>query len=338
MKTPKVDNLWNIGIDVAKDTFTSAILPLGAETATIRATFKNAPDGFKKYNDWLMMHLPAETPARVIMESTGIYWVAIHDFVAVLPKISVSIVNPFLIKSYAKSFGRRAKTDSIDAALLAKFGAERKPLPYRPPSEKTAQLRALSRAHVTIVQDMVSYKNRIAQELDKTAKKHYTGVLSRMEKEDEKIQAEMKKIIDDDPTFSTQVKNLKTMPGIGQINAMSLLAEMPEFLHGHPRQMAAYAGLVPQLEDSGTSVHWSVLSRFGNAFLRRTCFQAAVVACMHCEEMKAMKERLIANGKSKKTALCAVAHKILRIASVLVVSNQEFNPSKTVAKQPASIA
>lgn len=128
-----------------------------------------------------------------------------------------------------------------------------------------------------------------------------------------------------DPQLAAKADLLRGIPGIAELSSLQILAELPMNLIGEGRALACYAGIVPGVEQSGTSIHRSRLSRQGNAHLRHRLYLAAIVAGCRCPELKAFKERIVSKGKSKKTAILAVAHKLLRVISVMLSRNIPFD-------------
>ncbi len=315
------------GVDIAKKTFAAAI-DHDNPRAVVSAVFPNDQSGFARFLDWLFARMPDGAVARISMEATGIYWLCLAMRLHNEPRLVVCVHNPALIKKYIGSFGVRAKTDAIDAAMIARFARERARVAWVPAGEARARLAALARAYDDLMLAQNAFLTRSQQSQHKEADAHYRAVLRTLEDELEALAREMKSLVAADPVLSGQSALLQSVPGIAELSAAQILAEMPRELVGDPRAMSAYAGIVPAVEQSGTSINRSKLSRQGNPHLRKRIFRAATSASRWCPELRAFRERLIAKGKHKMRAIMAVAHKLLRILCSMMAHNTVFEPSK----------
>lgn len=313
------------GVDIAKATFTAA---MATDEPKDAVTFPNTPAGFDALQAWLEARAACGARVRLVMEATGAYWVPLALRLHGNANLVVCVVNPTLAKAFARSFGGRAKTDAIDASILALFARDRASEAWVPPTSSRAKLRDLARCHDDLTQALHAFRARAEQSLCTESAKIFRATVRSMETQLEKTRAAMKSVVAADTTLKARADLLETVPGIAGLSAMQILAELPENLVGDGRVLSAYAGVVPQLSQSGTSVNRSALCRSGNPALRRRLYLAAVVAGTWCPELKAFKERLVVKGKSPKTDLLAVAHKLMRIINIMLVTNTAFDPQK----------
>ena len=244
------------------------------------------------------------------MEATSIYGEALAEFLYGA-RFQVSIVNPARIKGFAKSELLRTKTDSVDAALIARFCTTMKPALWTPTAPEVKELQALLRRLESVTEIMTSEQNRL-----KTATPTVAGLtLAHLEYLREQQQL-IKKLISDHfdqhPHLKQQRDLLTSIPGIGEQTASVLLAEIRDVSdYNNARQLAAYAGLTPCERSSGTSVKGKTrLSCTGNLRLRKALYLPAVVA-MPCNPLlKAMSERLLGRGKVKMQVIGAMISEV----------------------------
>ncbi len=271
--------------------------------ATKPRKFTNNIQGFESLHNWLQQQSVVELHA--CMEATSIYGEALAEFLYGAG-FQVSIVNPARIKGFAKGELLRTKTDSVDAALIARFCAAMKPSLWTPTPLEVKELQALLRRLESLTQMYQQEKNRLetaTETVAKLTKAHLKYI--------EEQQAEIKKMISDHfdqhPHLKEQRDLLTSIPGIGEQTAALLLAEVGRIEdYKNARQLAAYAGLTPCERSSGTSVKGKTpLSCTGNVRLRKALYMPAVVA-MRCNPLlKAMTERLLGRGKVKMQVIGA---------------------------------
>lgn len=315
------------GVDIAKRTFVAAL-----DTDDFRrcptAKFPNDHAGFASFLDWLFARVPADAVVRLSMEATGIYWLPMAAHLRENERLVVCVHNPGPVKKYILSFGLRAKTDDIDAALIARYARERARVAWLPAPVAQARLASLARTYDDIKVQECAFAARLEDCPCKESKAHLNAVLRTLRRELEKLVSEMEALVASDETLAARSALLQTVPGIAELSAAQILAEMPPELIGCPREMSAYAGIVPAVERSGTSVDRSKLCRQGNVHLRKRMFRAATSASQWCPELRAFRERLIAKGKHKMSAITAVAHKLLRALCSMLAENKPFDPRK----------
>jgi transposase len=295
-----------VGIDVSKDRLDVHVHPSGEAFACVRDA-----DGL----DELLSRLAPLRPALVAIEATGGFEAiaAAHLAAAGLP---VAVVNPAQVRAFATALGKRAKTDPIDALVIARFAATVRPQP-KPAPDKTLQ--ALS--------DLITRRRQIVamigaeKQREKRAPARLRKSIARLLKALQKELSEVEDDIDDtmrgSPIWRENEDLLTSVPGIGQTIARALLADLPELGKLGRREIAALAGLAPHTRQSGQWRGQSFISG-GRAEPRSCLFIAAMVAARHNPPLKAFYQRLIAAGKPKKLALIAVARKLLVILNAIL--------------------
>lgn len=316
-----------LGIDIAKATFEAALL-LDASHA-LRAQFPNCPTGFRRLGRWLKAHAVARV--RLAVEATSTYAEALLEW-AYQAGHEAFLLNPERVAQYARSLGRRNKTDQVDAVTIGAFIATHEATAWRPPTPEQKNLRSLTRTRYQLVQ----LRTQLANQL-RTA--HPAGAvflratLCSIEEQlvavDQAITAHLRQ----HRSLEEAVRRLRTLKGVGLITAATLIAELPAIdRHTDPRTIAAWAGLTPCRRQSGQSEWRTHLSRKGNAFVRHALYMPAMVAKRFNPLLRAFAQRLADQQKSKGAILGAVAHKMLRILVALLRSNTDFDPNWSYQK------
>jgi len=294
-----------VGIDVAKETLELCVRP-----DEIRKSFPNDDEGRVD-----MARLLAEMgPTLILLEASGGYEIALVEALA-LRSLRVAVVNPRQIRDFAKAIGRLAKTDTIDADIIARFAEVIRP-DVRPLKDRDAQqLQAFIARRRQLVQMLTEEKNRL-------------GIASLWTKPDiawlteciDKVGKDIGALIKKTPLWKEKEDLLKTFKGIGPVNACTLLARLPELGHLDRKKIAALAGLAPMNRDSGKYRGRRTIFG-GRADVRAALYMAALCAIRHNPVIKAFYERLIHAGKLRKVALTACMHKILIILNAMVRTN-----------------
>jgi transposase len=261
------------------------------------------------------------------LEETGIYSRALATFLHEAGH-HVSLVNPERPKRHGQSRGCRTKTDRVDAWLLADYTLRQQPERWVPLAPQHEKLRALVRRRQQLLKLRQQELNHVEGTLDPLIKESARRVAAHLARELTRVEREMDAVIQSDPRLSHGHHLLSTIPGLGPLSAALLLGELPP-LDGfeNARQLCAYAGLTPRQRESGTSVRGrSTICKQGRRGLRTVLHMPALVARRHCPPLRQFAERLLANGKTKKAVLSAVARKLLALAFAILRSGKEFNP------------
>lgn len=307
-----------IGIDVSKDQLDVAS-PNGV------SQWPNTSEGHKQIVEFLgQWELQS-----IILEATGGYEqpVVAELIVAQLPAI---VVNPRNVRDFARATGRLAKTDAIDAQVLARFGEAVQPEQRPIPDEKQRELQQQLSRRRQISGMLTAEKNRLQQASDKLVRRTILAVCETLEKQLKQLDDELQKTIEQTPAWRKKQEILKSVPGIGPRTAMTLLVELPELGTCSRQQIAALVGIAPINRDSGTmrgkrSV-WG-----GRRVVRSALYMATLVATNHNPTIKAHYQRLQAVGKRKKVALVACMRKLLCMLNAMLRDEKSWktNPSTT---------
>ena len=262
-------------------------------------------------------------PVHVVCEATG-GWE--RPIVAALQSagLPVAIVNPRQVRDFARGRGQRAKTDAIDARLLAEFGAANLPTPTGAPSVAQAQLAAWVTRREQLQGMLAAEQARQVPGLPKAVAKDLAAAVSRLSKHLEKVRATLAALLAQDQTLAAKAARLCLLKGVGPGTAATLLGHLPELGTLGRGQIAALAGLAPFANDSGPRRGQRHIAG-GRASVRTALYMAALTAARFNPVLKAFYERLRAAGKPFKLALIAVARKLLCVLNTLL-QNPHFTP------------
>ena len=309
-----------VGIDVAKDKLDVAVRPSGERLIVSRDEAGLAE---------LRERLRKLQVAIVGLEATGGYEtvVAASLSAAGLP---VVVVNPAQVRAFAKALGKRAKTDPIDAAVIAHFIEATKPKVRPLPDEATRQLSGLVARRSQILAMIVAEQQRKKHRPNPRMLASIERLLAALQKELSDLDGQIREAIQTSPLWREKDRLMESVPGVGPAIAGRLLAEMPELGSLDRRQVASLAGLAPWTRQSG---QWKGKSFIGGgrAGVRSALFMGALVAVQHNRTLKAFYERLIAAGKEKMVALIAVARKLLTILNAMLRDGEPWTEQEAYA-------
>jgi transposase len=302
-----------VGIDVSKDRLDVAVRPSG-ETFAVERNGSGL--------DRLVGRLRELSPQIVALEATGGF-----ETVAVAALsgagLPVVIVNPAQVRAFAKALGQRAKTDPIDAAVIAHFVEATRP-PVRPlPDEATRLLADLVTRRRQIVEMIGAERQREKRMTRPHLKKSILRLLKALEKELTSVDTDIDDAVRGSPAWRGKEDLLASVPGVGPIIARTLIADLPELGQLNRKQIAALAGLAPFTRQSG---QWRGRSFIGGGrkAVRTALFMGAMVAKQHNPILKAFFDRLVAAGKPKMVAIIAVARKLLTILNAILRDNRSW--------------
>lgn len=297
----------HVGVDVSKKTLEVSILPSGDLFSV-----PNDHDGLDK----LVATLEKVRPTLVVLEATGGYE---RPAVAALAasRIATAVVNPRQVRDFAKATGRLAKTDRIDAKILARFAQDIRPAPKIPPDAEAREFSAIVARRRQIISMMSAEKNRLSITDSGAVRKRIEAHIRWLRKELEKIDADLDQTIGKSPTLKENEALLRSVPGVGPVLCRTLLAELPEMGSVPPKKLSALVGVAPLNRDSGDrrgqrSV-WG-----GRSGVREALYMGALVATHHNPQIKVFYERLLESGKPKKVALVGCMRKLLTILNAVM--------------------
>ena len=303
-----------VGIDVSKASLDVAV---GQDDDFWQV--KNAPAGIET----LVERLEELAPALVVLESTGGYEMRAASalYVAGLP---VAVVNPGRVREFAKSIGQLAKTDKLDARLLAAFAEKVKPALSRLPNEEEQLLKGLVRRRRQLLEMRTAETNR----LDTTHRLQASQLQSHIDwlsAEIEALNQQIDDFIDQNPLWSQKDELLQSAPGVGSVLSRTLLAEVPELGHLSRTKIAALIGVAPLNRDSG-SKRGKRSIRGGRPNVRSVLYMATLSATRHNPVIRTFYHRLLDNGKEKMVAIVACMRKLVVILNAMARDLRPWNP------------
>ncbi len=309
-----------LGIDIAKKKFDVALLT-GSKYKN--KVFTNNNKGFYELNTWLLKHDIQQL--HVCLEATGTYGEALSEYLSD-KAIMVSVVNPAQIKAFGVSELSRTKTDKTDAKLIARFCRAMNPDLWQPAPLEIRKLKGLVNRLDALNIMKRGEQNRLEVSID-IVKPSIEKVISMLDTEIGKIRIKIKNHIDSYSKLKKQQELLDTIPGVGEATIAMILSTMctpDKFTTA--KQLAAFVGLNPRHHQSGSSVqNRSHISKTGDTSLRKSLYMPAIVAKQHNPLLKALYDRLLASGKSKMLAICAVMRKLLHIIYGVLKSGIPFD-------------
>jgi transposase len=262
----------------------------------------------------------------VVLEATGGMEIPAASALAVLG-VPVVVVNPRQVRDFAKSTGRLAKTDALDARVLAHFAEAVRPEPRPLPDEQARQLSALLSRRRQISEMLTAERNRL-QSADSTVCRRLNVHIRWLERELSDIDNNLDEAIKASPLWRVKSDILKSVPGIGPVVSFTLLSELPELGQLNRKEIAALAGVAPLNRDSGTLAGRRTVWG-GRARVRAALYMAALVASRYNPVIKDFYLRLCARGKPKKVALTACMRKLLLILNSMVKNKEKWNAYNT---------
>lgn len=294
-----------VGIDLAKNSFDVA----GLEGAATRK-LPNSDDGHQQ----LIALLPAPTACLVVVESTGGYEQALVLALASAGHL-IAVVNPKQIRYYARSRNVLAKTDRIDARIIADFARERRPLPKAYNADQE-HLQALLVRRRQVVEHRAAERNRRQQTLFADVAKSLQQSIDAATKEIRRLNKQILQRLQSDDDWRERYERAQTTPGIGPTVAAGLVAELPELGRISREQIASLVGLAPINRDSGT-FRGQRRIQGGRSYLRSLLYMAVLSGLEHNPVIQSYYKRLVGKGKSPRVALTACMRKLLVILNTM---------------------
>ena len=305
-----------VGIDVSKDRLDVHVRPSGEAFAVAR-------DG--KGLEELVARLVGCSPALIAVEATGGFETIVAAALAGA-QLPLVVVNPAQIRHFAQAVGQRAKTDPIDAAVIARFVEAVKPEPRAMPDQEARLLAELVSRRRQIIEMIVAERQREKRAENVRVRKSLARHIKVLEKELLEIDNDIDTLVRGSPVWRAKEELLVSFPGVSHTLARTFLAEVPELGTLNRRQIASLAGLAPFTRQSG---RWKGKSMIGGgrAALRAGLYMAALSASQHHPQLKAFYRRLLADGKPKMVALIAVARKVITILNAMLRDQKQWQPA-----------
>jgi transposase len=302
-----------VGIDISQDNLDIADYP---DEQIWK--HKNSHGGIAK----TVAKLKGLNPKLIVMEATGGLETPLRQALdqAGLP---VAVINPRRIRDFARSMGILAKTDKLDAKIMAYFAAKIEPTPHPPPDEASQKLENFLARRNQISDMLTAEKNRLKQSPNKDIQVHIQDHIKWLESELKSLDKELKDNIGQNPLFMDKIKLYRSMPGVGDVLSYTLLANLSELGGLNQREIASLVGIAPLNRDSGKlrgrRTIWG-----GRATIRKALYMPAVVAIRCNPVIRDFYQRLLAKGKLKKVALVACMHKMLTILNSMAKNNNPW--------------
>jgi len=306
-------NIMFVGIDVSKDRLDVGIRPHGESLG-----FTNNDEGISE----LVRMMTSKKPTLVVLEATGGFELPVAAAMAVAG-IALAIVNPRQVRDFARATGKLAKTDKIDAAVLARFAEAVRPEPRPLRDEESRALSALVARRRQLVEMLVAERVRRAT-VHRSQWKSIDRHLAFLERELTRADLELGKAIEQSPLWKAKDELLQSVPGVGKATSRVLIAGLPELGLLDRKAIAALVGVAPFNCDSG-KMRGKRSTWGGRADIRAALYMAALVASRRNPVLKAFYERLCSNGKPKKLALVAVMRKLLTILNSILRHETAWN-------------
>jgi transposase len=308
-----------VGIDVSRSRLDIAVRPTGRAWSVA-----NDEDGIAE----LVAELTALRPELIVLEATGGMQIPVVAAVGVVG-LPIAVINPRQVRDFARATGRLAKTDALDAAVLAHFAEAIRPTPRALPDEAAQHLAALVTRRRQLVEMRTAENNRLRgtpTNLQPRISRH----IGWLDQELQTINQDLETMIQDSPLWRAKEDLLRSVPGVGPAVARTLVAELPELGHLNRKAIATLVGVAPLNRDSGTlrgrRAIWG-----GRAPVRGVLYMAALVASRHNPVIKAFYDRLLAAGKTPKVALIACMRKLLTILNTMLNHGTSWDPARAPA-------
>lgn len=322
-----------VGIDVSKDKLDLGWLREAGKVKT--KVFKHQRQHFPQVRDWVLSNT-GQVPEQVlvILEPTGVYHEALlyylHD-----EGFRLLVVNPGQARKYAESVGQQHKTDKSDALSLARYGQAQviseKPLPlWLPEAPEARQLKVLLRRLSALEKDLQREQNRLeaSEQSDSSARvvQSIQDMIQALQKEIKRLEQDIDDHISRYPQLRQNRDLLESVVGVGDVVSRELVSLFACKQFTSARQVAAYIGLIPKIKESGTFKGHTKLSKIGPARLRAKLYMAAVSATTHNQDIRAQRDRLLAQGKTKMQALGAAMRKLVQICFGVIKHQTAYRP------------
>jgi transposase len=318
-------NTAHLGIDVSKFKLDVALL---TPAAIHTALFDNTLAGFGALERWLSRFAGT---IDVCMEATGAYALGVAKFLHQRQR-KVSIVNPLMVHHFARARLSRNKTDIHDAELIARFSQQNNPRPWQPPTAGQEKLRILVRVREQFVESRALSKQHM-ESAPPNAVGFFKTQLRQLQRQIDKLEDQIRQTCKETPELIQALGWLTSIPGVGEITAVTLLSILPPLDQiQSARQLAAFAGVTPSQNQSGTSPGKTRMSKIGHSRLRKALYLPAVAALRCNPRAQALAQRLAAKGKSKMVLVGAIMRLLTHLMFGVLKNRVAFDPNYLNAK------
>ena len=303
-----------IGIDISKATLDAYRLSTDKS-----AQFPNSAAGLRALRQWI----GEQIPDLVVFEATGAYHAALErHFAGVLPLVKV---NPLQARRFAQARGTRAKTDAVDARILAMMGAALDLVPDAPEDKEQADLKELQVARMALIKERTRLLNRSKTQTLPLLKRQSKARLEQVKRQLLEMEEALLDLLLRCPKRGRAFEVLCSIPGLGRITAIAIIVECPEIGTMTRKQIASLAGLAPMARQSG---HWrgKAFIQGGRKFLRDALYMPALVAARHNPDLRQRYQTMTKAGKPAKVALTALMRKLIELANALVQQDRKWTP------------
>lgn len=291
--------------------------------------FSNNQEGFKELLNWINQQKVLDE-LIFVMEATGVYYENLAHFLSE-NDCKISILLPNMVKHYAKSLNVKTKTDEKDSEVLCKLGLERKLTHWKMPTRIMRELKFFSREYREVKYKINQIKNQLharhhSHGCPSSTASRMKKLLALLEIQVIEIEAELRILVMSDSEFYDKIQKICSIPGVSFITAVCIVAETNAFaLITNARQLASYAGLDIQQNQSGNRIGKTRISKKGNSFIRYALYMPALCASRFNPIMKDFYNNLKDRKPAKKIAVTAVARKLLILIYILWKNNEEFD-------------
>lgn len=323
-----------LGVDVAQKELVVTLGFLNEDLSVnlcLHRVFRNKETGFVALLKWLKKNTNEAVPLQVVMEATGVYH---QKFAYYLNEndVSACIVLPNKISSYMRTLEIKTITDKTCSEAIAHFGLSRKLDNWKKPNNLYKVLKQLTRERDQIVFERSAIKNQIhaeesEAEPNENSLKRLKARVVFINKQEKEIKQEIDKLVNSDQTVKKKIENIQSIPGVGQLTAVTILAETNGFeLIRNKKQLTSYAGFDVKEKQSGTSVKGKPkISKRGNRYLRKCMHLPSLSAVKKVNNYKELYTRIVSKNGIKMKALIAVQRKMLELVYVLYKNNTVFD-------------
>jgi transposase len=301
-----------VGIDVSKDRLDIAVM---GEKQSWQV--ENTCQGIDELVQW-MQELQ---PELIVVEATGGYQRAVVDALF-RAGLSVAVVNPVRVRQFARASGLLAKTDKLDAQVLAEFGRKMQPKRYEGKSEAEKQLSALLARRKQLEEMLKAEQNRL-RTLPQSVRSSAERIIALLKEEKKRLEEQIEQFLNEQKGWQEQREILNSAPGVGKVTTATLLADLPELGKLDRKKIAALVGVAPMNYDSGKKRGYRK-TKGGRTDVQSVLYMSTLVATRHNPVIHAQYQQLLKRGKEKKVALTACMRKFLTILNAMARDQQPF--------------